>query len=204
MTLTKSQEQIYNDYLKALAKVNNRPYKIRKDFTNLSDNNVNSLYRLDLFFSRYKHIYPYNFFIALLEYKGLKYATLDDYLRHNAVIAYSKWNKLKYENFVEDDKTTGDFMEGLKFIHDYCVSEGIDLKSYRTKLNNNKVNQMLIHLNEQRISYYHLHALDMQIEDFDSDYLHITFNNFNEMFELTRNQYNRTKIIKNISNKLNK
>ena len=63
---------------------------------------------------------------------------------------------------------------------------------------------MLIHLNEQRISYYHLHALNMQVEDFDSDYLHITFNNFNEMFNLTRNQFNRTKVIKNISNKLTK
>ena len=204
MTLSKNHEMIYNDYLKALAKANNRPYKFRKDFSNLGDDVKNTLYRLDLFFQTYKHIIPYNFFIALLEYKGLKFARLDDYLMHSAVIAYSKWNKVKYENFVEDEKTVDDFMQGLKFIYDYCNEENINLKKYRTKVNSLGVHQMLIHLNEQRISYYHLHALNMQVEDFDSDYLHITFNNFNEMFNLTRNQFNRTKIIKNISNKLTK
>ena len=202
--MTEIQQKIYNDYLKALAEVNNRPYRFRKDFSKLDDAILIVLHRLELFFTQYKHISPYQFFKASLEYKELKYLPLSDYIKHGAVVAYSKWNKAKYDNFVEDERAVDDFMKGLKFIHDFCVAENITLKEYRTKTNNVGVHYMLIHLNEQKISFYHLHALDMSKSQFDSDYLHLTFNDFNETFDKTKRQYINSKLIKQISNKLNK
>lgn len=200
--MTELQKKIYNDYLKALAKANNRPYKFRKDFSEIDNDTKNVLYRLELFFLKFKHIEPFKFFEATFEYKGLKFAKLEDFLRHNAIIAYSKWSNAKYNVSIESEKAIEDFMSGLKFIYDYCVSEGITLKDYRTKTNNIGVLQMLIHLNEQKISYYHLHALNVNRSQLDSDYLQIMFKDFDKMFEETKRQYNNSKIIKLITNKL--
>lgn len=200
--MNETQQKIYNDYLKALADANNRPYRFRKDFSKLDDAICIILHRLELFFNQYKHISPYQFFKASLDYKGLKYLPLSDYIKHSAVMAYSKWSSAKYNEFVEDERFLEDFMQGLKFIYDFCLDSNITLKEYRTKTNNIGVHYMLIHLNEQKISFYHLHALNMSKNQFNSDYLHLTFNDFNEMFDKTKRQYINSKVIKQISNKL--
>lgn len=200
--VTETQTRIYNDYLKALAEANNRPYKFRKDFSKLDDDIKTILYRLEQFFARFKHINPYNFFSASLKYKQLKFLSLADYLKQSAIIAYSKWTRAKYDTPIDDERSVDDFMKGLKFIHDYCVAEGITLKDYRTKVNYKGVHQVLIHLNEQKISYYHLHALGLNPEQFNTDYINLVFNDFSTMFNNTKSQYNKSKVIKTITSKL--
>ena len=92
--MTEIQEKIYNDYLRALGKVNDRPYKPRKDFTKLDEETQRYLYRLELFFNQFKHLEPYQFFLASLEYKEVKFLPLGDYLKHSAVENNNKWGTL--------------------------------------------------------------------------------------------------------------
>lgn len=200
--MNQKQEEIYNQYLKALAKVNNRPYKLRKDFSKVDDETKIVLYRLELFFDQFSHIQPYNFFLALLEYKGLTFATLSDYLKHSAIVAYSRHNIKKYDEYVDSDASLDNFMQGARNIVEFCLGNGLPTNQYRTSINNNGVPWILIHLNEQKISYYHLHALDISRTDINSDYTDILFHDFNEMFISTKQKYINSNKLKQLGNKL--
>jgi hypothetical protein len=200
--MNEKQQEIYNQYLKAIAKVNNRPYKLRKDFSNLDEDSKIILYRLELFFDKFSHIQPYNFFLAFLEYKELKYASLDSYLKQSAIIAYSRYSKQKYDEYVDSEKSLEDFMQGIRNIVAFCLENSIPTKNYRTAVNNNGVPWILIHLNEQKISYYHLHALDISRTNIKSDYTDIVFRDFDEMFSSTKQKYVNSNKLKQLGNKI--
>lgn len=196
------QKGIYNDYLRALGVANNRAYKPRKDFDDLNDENLRYLYRLELFFKQFSHINPYNFFIASLKFRNLKYLSLGDYLKHSAVIAYSKYNKAKYDEFIDSDESITDFIQGFKNIVAFCLENNLPTKQYRTSVNNNHVPWILIHLNEQKISYYHLHALDVSRTQIQNDYVDLLFNDFERMFSETKQKYINSNKLKELGKKL--
>lgn len=200
--MNEKQQEIYNQYLKAIAKVNNRPYKLRKDFSKLDEDSKIILYRLELFFDKFSHIQPYNFFLAFLEYKELKYASLDSYLKQSAIIAYSRHSKQKYDEYVDSEKSLEDFMQGARNIVAFCLEKRLPTKDYRTVVNNSGVPWILIHLNEQKISYYHLHALDISRTNIKSDYTDIVFRDFDEMFSSTKQKYINSNKLKQLGNKI--
>lgn len=194
--------KIYNDYLKAIGNASNRPYKPRKDFSKLDDGIKTILHRLELFFAQYKHISPYNFFIASLRYREKEFLPIDEFLKYSAIVAYSRWNKEKYDLSIEDDTSVEDFIGGLRFILSFCVENKLTLKEYRTSRNNMYVPWVLLHLNEQRISFYHIHAMDISLSDIKTDYTDITFNDFDGMFHKTKQKYINSKRIKELGNKI--
>ena len=200
--MNEKQQEIYNQYLKALAKVNNRPYKLRKDFSKIDEETLIILHRLELFFDKFSHIQPYNFFIAFLEYKELKYTPLDSYLKQSAIIAYSRFNTQKYDEFIDSEKSLENFMQGARNIVAFCIENGLPTKDYRTSVNSNGVPWILIHLNEQKISYYHLHALDISRTNIKSDYTDIVFRDFDEMFLSTKQKYINSNKLKQLGNKI--
>ncbi len=200
--MNEKQQEIYNQYLKAIAKVNNRPYKLRKDFSKLDEDSKIILYRLELFFDKFSHIQPYNFFLAFLEYKELKYASLDSYLKQSAIIAYSRHSKQKYDEYVDSEKSLEDFIQGARNIVAFCLENKLPTRDYRTAVNNSGVPWILIHLNEQKISYYHLHALDISRTNIKSDYTDIVFRDFDEMFSSTKQKYINSNKLKQLGNKI--
>lgn len=200
--MNEKQQEIYNQYLKAIAKVNNRPYKLRKDFSKLDEDSKVILYRLELFFDKFSHIHPYNFFLAFLEYKELKYTSLDSYLKQSAIIAYSRHSKQKYDEYVDSEKSLEDFIQGARNIVAFCLENKLPTRDYRTAVNNSGVPWILIHLNEQKISYYHLHALDISRTNIKSDYTDIVFRNFDEMFSSTKQKYINSNKLKQLGNKI--
>lgn len=202
--MSEIQEKIYNDYLKALGKVNNRPYKPRKDFSKLDEETQRYLYRLELFFNQFKHLEPYQFFLASLEYKEVKFLPLGDYLKHSAVIAYSRQSKALYDEYADSEKSLENLIQGFRNIVAFCLENGIPTKQYRTLVNNMSVPWILIHLNEQKISFYHLHALDISRSQLQSDYIEMIFSDFDRMFSETKQKYISSNKLKELGNKLKK
>lgn len=196
--MTDFQKKIYNDYLKALAKVNERPYKLRQNFDDFDEANKTHLYRLELFFNQFKHIEPYDFFIAYLKCRDIKHAQLQDYLKYGAIVAYGKYNKSRYDDFIDSDSSIESFITGFKNIIGFCLRNNLPTKEYRTAVNNAGVPWPLIHLNEQKISYYHLHALDISRTDLKNDYIEIMFQDFDKIFKETKQKYISSNKLKNI------
>ena len=200
--LSDIQQKIYNDYLRALGEANNRSYKPRKNFNDLDEETKIYLYRLELFFNQFSHINPYNFFIASFKYRELKFLKLSEFLKHSAVIAYSRYNTSKYDEFIDSDESLNNFIQGFKTIIAFCLENKIPTKKYRTTVNNMHVPWLIIHLNEQKISFYHLHALDISRESISNDYIDLMFNDFNKIFEETKQKYNNSKKLKELGKKL--
>ncbi len=200
--LSDIQQKIYNDYLRALGEANNRSYKPRKNFNDLDEETKIYLYRLELFFNQFSHINPYNFFIASFKYRELKFLKLSEFLKHSAVIAYSRYNTSKYDEFIDSDESLKNFIQGFKTIIAFCLENKIPTKKYRTTVNNMYVPWLIIHLNEQKISFYHLHALDISRESISNDYIDLMFNDFNKIFEETKQKYNNSKKLKELGKKL--
>ena len=63
---------------------------------------------------------------------------------------------------------------------------------------------MLSHLKKQYISLYHLHAFHLKLSDlYEDEILNIYLEDFKKKFFETQRQYNYSKRLKNIGNKLN-
>ena len=95
--LTNKEKEIYNHYLKALAEASGRPYKKRINFDNFKPADYEALKKLALFFNKYKHIYPFNFFRANFSITGEKYLQLDYFNKYKSIANYSKYNSARYE-----------------------------------------------------------------------------------------------------------
>jgi len=48
--LNETEQRIYNQYLRALAEKNSRPYKARKDFSKMREKDVMIIQKLRMFF----------------------------------------------------------------------------------------------------------------------------------------------------------
>lgn len=88
--ITTTQEKIYNEYLRAIGHIKGRGYKQRKNFSTMDDKTSMLLYRLEVFFSTYPDINPFDFFLAAMKYKNTDFLPLETYVKHGAVIAYMR------------------------------------------------------------------------------------------------------------------
>ncbi|NBP15667.1 hypothetical protein EBU95_14945, partial [bacterium] len=58
------EKHIYNTHLKVTRQANKQPYKLRKDFSNISDKELFTIKKLSNFFNQHKQISPSLFFLA--------------------------------------------------------------------------------------------------------------------------------------------
>ena len=63
---------------------------------------------------------------------------------------------------------------------------------------------MIIHLKQQNISFYHVHCLEIDIDLFPRDYRELITDEFEKVWEETKEQYDRSKEMKEIGTRFNK
>lgn len=202
-SLTSAEKEIYNHYLKSLAEASNRPYKKRINFDNFKAEDTAALKKLAVFFNRYKHIYPFNFFRASFSITGEKYLHLDYFNKYKAVANYSKYNSARYESSADSEESIKSFKEGIFFICSFLKKNGLKLSDYRTCVNQYTVPWFLIHLKSQRISFYHLHAFGIKLFQVPEDYKELVCGSFDEKFNKTLSSYMTSRKMKEIGNKIN-
>lgn len=201
-TLTDRDKEIYNHYLKALAEASNRPYKKRIDFSDFKISDYTALKKLSLFFSKYKHIYPFNFFRAGFYVTGEKYLQLDYFNKYKSIANYSKYNSAKYECPADSEESLKSFNEGIFFICNFLKRNNLRLADYRTCVNEHGVPWFIVHLKSQHISFYHLHSFGIQLNQIPEDYRELVCGSFNEKFKKTLNDYLTSRELKKQGNKV--
>ena len=150
--LTDRQKDIYNLYLKALAEVNDRPYRKRNNFSNLREDTKGYLSKIEHIFDQYPQFFRYEYFLAPFKlyndkkFVNLKY--LSTYKGINTCVSYFK--TLKESN--PDDQLSY-IKSSLKFITEFCVEQNIPLSLY-CKHKSVVQNSVLIHLKQHKISFY--------------------------------------------------
>lgn len=202
--LNETEQKIYNIYLRAQAENYKRPYKARKDFSKMREKDVLQLQKLRIFFDNYKDVNPFQYFKAGFKYETGVYPTLEYFNSLKAVRMYTLHMREKYSEDVDNHESIKDFKDGILFIYNFLIENDITLGEYKTCVNDSGVSWVIIHLKRQNISFYHIHALEISIDIFPNDYREMITDEFEKIFEQTREQYIKSKVMKEIGTKFNK
>ena len=202
--LDEVEQKIYNAYLRALAQRHGRPYKARKDFTNMREKDELQIKKLKLFFDQYRDVNPFQFFRAGFKYETNTYPTLEYFNTLRATRLYAKHIREKYNQDVDNIESIKDFKDGILFIYGFIQQNGLSLGEYKTCVNESGVPWVIVHLKQQNISFYHVHSLEISQEIFPPDYRQMITDEFDDVWEQTKQQYLRSKTMREIGSKFNK
>lgn len=203
MEIGDTEKKIYNLYLKALGEKQNRPYTPKKDFSNLTESVIVTLKKLALFFENYKDVNPSLFFRAGFKHEDRNFLELSFFTSLKASRLYSKYVREKYVNSVDNEESVKDFKDGIIFIYDFMKDNDFTLSDYVNGRNESGVPWFVIHLKKQNISFYHIHALDINLDKFPADWRELLIEDFEDIFFATKRNFENSLVMKKIGSKLN-
>lgn len=200
MSITNIQKDIYNYYLRAYRVNNNKPFRPKKNFSDVEKNPqiLNHLLKLEYVFKTYPHFLNENYFDA--PYKIYKdespFYGLDFYSSSRGIstcIAYYKYiqkslpsEQLEY------------IRDSLRFIAEFCIEKRIRLNSYISYATVVRPD-CLKHLKEYRISWYVVFLIPGFIDlirDMPKDEFELYFGDSIDVNRLYINYYSDTKLQK--------
>lgn len=92
--MTEFQQRIYNTWLRVTRTSQNKPFRLRKNFTNLNESTNLSLLKLESFFQRNKTIDMDDFFVAPFKlYDDTSNMPLSFYTTLKAIKVYKNFKK---------------------------------------------------------------------------------------------------------------
>ena len=153
--MTEQEKFIYNTYIAVTRSKQNKPFKLRKDFTDFK--HAAPLSKLASFFKRYPHIKPEEFFKAPYEvYSDTEYLELNYFLTRAAIKAYSLYQQKLRD--VSPDLQIEDIKKSLQFIGSFCLKHKIYAEDY---LNHKTgcVYSWMMHYREHYINVYSVFEL---------------------------------------------
>jgi hypothetical protein len=160
MSLSEFEKRIYNSYNIAYRKANTKPFKVRKDFTDLDATTALVLRKLSSFFERNSSINIDEFFIAPYKvYNTTDYTPIDFFLNRKALKCYTTYVKSREKEDPDSDEVIARCKEACSFVYRYCKINNITLDQYKSMI----VGTMPIviqHLKDHSVNFYILHALD--------------------------------------------
>lgn len=127
MSISNFEQQIYNCHLKHFR--NGQPWKPRKDFTDLTSSDKLYLQKLSLFFAKFNHIVPEDFFAAPRNlHPDESTPPLKFFISRAAIKSYTIFQKQKINQ--SPDKQIEDIKRGLEYIALFCAERSLSLEQY--------------------------------------------------------------------------
>ena len=196
--ITEREKDIYNSYLYATRSAQGKPTRFRKDFSKLKDEDFVALKKLSAFFVKHNHINYRDWFAApFTVYSKDEWFDLRFFNSRKALKCYSIYMKEKEVSNPDTDDNIEAVKDGFRFIAKFCIRNSITIDEYRTHFTNN-MPTCLLHLQEHRINFYTLHALEVEstIKSIEKDILEFIVKDFMTIFSRTRTKYFSSKILK--------
>lgn len=188
--ISEDEKFIYNAFLVASRKSKNKPFKIRSDFSDISDEIYINLKKLGSFFAAHKNIGYNDFFWAPYEvYSKDEYFDLNFYNTRKAIVAYTQFVRKKETQDPDSESCINECKDGLKNIYNECLINGINLAQYKASVP--PVPIFLINLKSHLINFYILHGLDVekQIKSIEPELLDFYCKDFYDTFYKTRTKF---------------
>lgn len=196
--ITEREKDIYNSYLYATRSAQGKPTRFRKDFSKLKDEDFVALKKLSAFFVKHNHINYRDWFAApFTVYSKDEWFDLRFFNSRKALKCYSIYMKEKEVSNPDTDDNIEAVKDGFRFIAKFCIRNSITIDEYRTHFTNN-MPTCLLHLQEHRLNFYTLHALEVEstIKSIEKDILEFIVKDFMTIFSRTRTKYFSSKILK--------
>ena len=153
--MTNQEKHIYNSYLRVSRSRQNKPFKLRKDFSKFEDDkNYKYVIKLNNILSR-------NNSIDLEEYLSAPYEVYDDnghydlkfYITQRAIKVYTAYTKKRMADNIDDEQVITKIKDSIYFIYNFCKDNDITLKEYISH-KTNIMNSFILHVQENKIILY--------------------------------------------------
>jgi|TARA_R100000482_G_C5130963_1_gene151863 hypothetical protein len=204
--MNNNEKNIYNLFLATNKRINNKPFKYRKNFDNFEDEKYVYINRLSSFFKKFNHIKIEDFFEAPYFVYGEKYFDLKFYCTQKAIKTYSLYHDRFLLNNPDSEQTIEKVKSSLIFIQEYCKDKNLKLEDYIT-FKEQTYNIFLKHLKERRINFFILFcfSFENELKGMDKETRSMFNENLNNINYLRTKLYTSSKckiIINHIKNKL--
>lgn len=149
-----SIEEIYNLWLRALRKKQNKPFRPRKNFLKIEEEDFYPfLAKLETFFRKHPHLLRFEFFWAPYEvYPHSKnYYGLDFFASYKGLSTCVSYFRLKEQQ--NPDEQIDHIKDSLAFITKFCIEKGILFEQY-AHYKTISQNDCLKHLKNFQISWF--------------------------------------------------
>lgn len=193
--MTEFEKLIYNHFLEVSKKVNNKPVRYRKDFSNFKDEDYLYINKLSIFFNKFKNIKIKDFFEAPYFVYNQNYFDLKFYLSPKAIKAYTNYNDNYILNNPDSKQTLTKMKESITFIYEYCKEKDIKISNYINYKEGN-YNVFLKHLKQRNINFFILFSFkDFSniVDKIDNDIKEIYSGNFSKLNYIRTKYYASSK-----------
>ena len=162
------EQAIYNKYLAISRSSQDKPFKLRKDFSNFDDVKTGYVKKLALFFNKFKHVDMDTFFKAPFEiYIDNNGFDLKFYTSQRALKVYTLYVQRQALTKPDTDDQLYNIKQSLQYVLTFCNKNNIDIDEYIHHKTNNTYT-FLIHLKEHKINIYTLFGFDAFEKNFKS------------------------------------
>lgn len=199
MVISDFQKRIYNSHLVISRKMRDKPFRIRKDFSDMDQTKLDRLASLERFFNSYQNIKIDDYFAAPYAiFEDDDYFDLDFYLTSKAKKAYSQYMKKIEMDDPDSESSLNRLVDSLKFVKNFCKEKNLTLKEYPLYIEDALPN-MIDHLKNHHINMYALHALGVTKIEVENRILDFIFSDFWISFQKTKNKFYLSKKMKDFS-----
>jgi hypothetical protein len=192
--MTDFEQYIYNCYLSSSRKINNKPFKYRKNFDEFEKSeDYGYIFKLNNFFSKFKNINVKDFFDAPFYVYNEKYFDLKFYTSQKAIKSYTIYqNKFLPEN-PDHDKSVEKIKLSFEFIYNFCKEKNITFNDYCNYTSpDKKWHEFLLHLKYRDICIYPLFSFphfDKILQQYDSEIKDFVFGDTFQNINFYRTKY---------------
>ncbi len=199
--MTDFQKRIYNSHLAISRKMRDKPFRIRKDFSDMDQTKLDRLASLERFFNSYQNIKIDDYFAApYVIFEDDDYFDLDFYLTSKAKKAYSQYMKKIEMDDPDSESSLNRLVDSLKFVKNFCKEKNLTLKEYPLYIEDALPN-MIDHLKNHHINMYALHALGVTKIEVENRILDFIFSDFWITFQKTKNKFYLSRKMRDFSKK---
>ena len=202
--MTALEKNVYNTFLRISRSRQNKPFKLRKDFSEFDETDNVCIQKLELFFNRFKHIDLDDFFKAPFEvYLDNKSFDLKFYTTQRALKVYTLYMQRQADKSPDCDDQLYSIKSSLKYISSWCNTNNIHPGAYIEHMTNN-TNTFLLHLKQHKVNIYTLFAFenfDDVISSIDIEYLRFILGSYADNISIFRTRFIKSTSAKTLSRK---
>lgn len=197
--MTDFQKRIYNSHLAISRKMRDKPFRIRKDFSDMDQSKLDQLSSLERFFNSYQNIKIDDYFSApYVIFEDDEYFDLEFFLSSKAKKAYTQYMKKIEIDDPDSESSLKRLADSLKFVKNFCKEKGLTLEEYPVYMESN-LPCIVEHLKNHDINMYCLHVLGVSKIEVENRILDFIFSDFWITFQKTKNKFYLSKKMKEFS-----
>ena len=203
--MTQKEQYIYNCYLETSRKLNNQPFRYRKNFDKFEEKEEYVyVSRLCNFFNKFDNINIKDFFEAPYFVYNEKQFDLKFFTGQKAIKAYTIYqNKFLVDN-PDNDQTLLKIKEGYEFIYKFCKQNNVKLVDYALfKTPGSMWHDFMMHVKNRNVIIYCMflfNGFDKALVEYDRELKEFTFGDIFININFYRTKYHASKKAKKLCN----